>query len=84
MITQYIEAALNRARYEIIEDEEPYYGEVPELEGVWAAGKTLEECRRNLAEVIDGWLVVRLRRGLEIPPLGEHKIEELKTLEVSG
>ena len=84
MITQYIEAALNRARYEIIEDEEPYYGEVPELEGVWAAGKTLEECRRNLAEVIDGWLVVRLRRGLEIPPLGEHKIEELKTLEISG
>jgi len=84
LIAQYIEAALNRARYEIIEDEEPYYGEVPELEGVWATGKTLEECRRNLAEVIDGWLVVRLRKGLDIPPIGEHKIEELKTLEVSG
>ena len=64
MIAQYIEAALNRARYEIIEDEEPYYGEVPELEGVWATGKTLEECCHNLAEVIDGWLVVRLRKGL--------------------
>ena len=84
MIAQYIEAALNRARYEIIEDEEPYYGEVPELEGVWATGKTLEECRHNLAEVIDGWLVVRFRRGLEIPSIGEHKIEELKTLEVGG
>jgi len=84
LITQYIEAALNRARYEIIEDEEPYYGEVPELEGVWATGKTLEECRRNLAEVIDGWLVVRLRRGLDIPSIGEHKIEELKILEVGG
>ena len=84
MIAQYIEAALSRAKYEIIEDEEPYYGEVPELEGVWATGKTLEECRRNLAEVIDGWLVVRLRKGLDIPPIGEHKIEELKTLEVSG
>lgn len=84
MIAQYIEAALSRAKYELIEDEEPYYGEVPELEGVWATGKTLEECRRNLAEVIDGWLVVRLRKGLDIPPIGEHKIEELKTLEVSG
>jgi len=84
LITQYIEAALSRARYEIIEDEEPYYGEVPELEGVWATGKTLEECRRNLAEVIDGWLVVRLRRGLSIPSIGEHKIEELKTLKVGG
>ena len=42
-ITEYIEAAMSKARYEIIEDEEPYYGEVPELEGVWATGKTLEE-----------------------------------------
>ena len=48
MLIQYIQAALERAKYEIIDDEEPYYGEVPELEGVWATGKTLEECRRNL------------------------------------
>ena len=84
MITEYIEAALSRAKYEIIDDEEPYYGEVVELEGVWANGKTLEECRRNLAEVIDGWLVVRLKKGLPIPAIGEHRLEELKRLEVSG
>ena len=84
MIAQYVEAALNRAKYEIIEDAEPYYGEVPELEGVWATGKPLEECRHNLAEVIDGWLVVRLRRGLDIPPIGEYRIEEPETLEVGG
>ena len=64
MITEYINAALQRAKFEIIDNEKPYYGEVPELEGVWATGKTLEECRQDLAEVIDGWLVVRLRRGL--------------------
>jgi len=84
LITEYIEAALSRAKYEIIEDEEPYYGEVLELEGVWATGKTLEECRRNLADVIDGWLVVRLKRALPIPPIGEHRVEELKRFEVSG
>jgi Uncharacterized conserved protein len=82
MITDYIEAALAQAKYEIIEDEEPYYGEVPILAGVWATGKTLEECRQNLAEVIDGWIVVRLKKGLSIPPIGEHSIEELKELEV--
>jgi predicted RNase H-like HicB family nuclease len=69
MILQYIEKALAHARYEKIDDEEPYYGEVPGLPGVWATGKTLEECRRNLMEVIDGWLIVRLRRGLPIPPI---------------
>ncbi len=81
MIIEYIETALSKAKYEIIEDEEPYYGEVPELKGVWATGKTLEECRKNLAEVIDGWIIVRLRKGLPIPAVGECKIEELSTLE---
>ena len=71
MIIEYIEAALSKAKYEIIEDEEPYYGEVPGLNGVWATGKTLEECRDNLREVIDGWIVVRLRNNLPIPPIGE-------------
>ena len=82
MIVEYIEAALERAKYEIIEDEEPYYGEVPGLDGVWATGRTLEECRHNLAEVIDGWVVVRLRKGLPIPSIGEHRIEQLKRLAV--
>ncbi|MGA2159744.1 MAG: type II toxin-antitoxin system HicB family antitoxin [Dehalococcoidia bacterium] len=84
MIKEYIEAALNKAKYEIIEDEEPFYGEVPELEGVWTTGKTLEECRSDLAEVIDSWLVLRLKKGLNIPPIDGHTIEELKRLEVGG
>ena len=62
MIRDYIEAALQRAHYELIEDEEPFYGEVPELQGVWATGKTLEECRQKLAEVVDGWVLIRLAR----------------------
>ena len=33
---------------------------------------------------IDGWLVVRLRKGLPIPPLGKHRVKELKRVEVSG
>jgi len=81
MIIQYIETALAHARYDVIADEEPYYGEVPELPGVWATGKTLEECRRNLMGVIDGWIIVRLRRGLPIPPIDNCTIEELTRME---
>jgi predicted RNase H-like HicB family nuclease len=84
VITEYINAALSRAKYQLIEDQEPYYGEVPELKGIWATGKTLEECRHNLSEVIDGWLVVRLKKGLPIPPLGQFKVEELTRLEING
>ncbi|AKB74475.1 hypothetical protein MSLAZ_1214 [Methanosarcina lacustris Z-7289] len=76
MLIQYIHAALERAKYEIINDDEPYYGEVPELEGVWAIGETLEECRRNLEEVIDEWIIFRLRNGLPLPQIGDHIIRE--------
>lgn len=69
MIRSYLDAAMRRARYEMIEDEEPSYGEVPELMGVWASGKTLEDCRNTLAEAVEGWILIRLSRGLDIPPL---------------
>jgi predicted RNase H-like HicB family nuclease len=84
MIVEYIEAALARANYEIIRDEEPYYGEVPDLKGVWATGKTLEECRKKLAEVIEGWIVMRLKKGLPIPPLGKYRMKEPRELSISG
>jgi len=74
MICDYVQVALQRARYELIEDEESFYGEVPELQGVWATGKTLEDCRRQLAEVVDGWVLIRLARGLVIPPLGQTRV----------
>ncbi len=76
MLLEYIQEALRRARYELIDDEEPYYGEVPDLPGVWATGKTLEECRENLREVIEGWIIVRLRKGLPLPPLGNGTKEK--------
>lgn len=82
MIREYIQEALARANYEMIEDEEPFYGEIPELKGVWATGRTLEECRSNLADVLDGWIVVRLRRGLPIPSLGTVSIEEPREMEL--
>ncbi|MBM4137812.1 MAG: type II toxin-antitoxin system HicB family antitoxin [Nitrospira sp.] len=78
MIVEYIEEALRRARYELIDDEDPYYGEIEELKGVWATGKTLEECRNHLKEVVEGWILLSIKRGLPIPRLGEFEIEEIK------
>jgi predicted RNase H-like HicB family nuclease len=69
MIVQYIQKAMEKAHYEIIDDDEPYYGEILACPGVWATGKTLEECRRNLEEVLEGWIIVRLQRGLDLPPI---------------
>ena len=82
MLIEYVEEALRRACYELIDDKEPYYGEVPELKGVWATGKTLEECRENLKDVIEGWILVSLRRYLPVPRLGGREIRELQQVAV--
>ena len=69
MFAEYIQAALERAQYKIIDDPEPVFGEVPELDGVWATGNSIEECRRELISVIEGWIALRLRMGDSIPPI---------------
>jgi len=66
MIQQYLSKAMEHAWYEIMEDG-TYYGEIPVLRGVWAQGKTLEECRRELLEVAEVWLLVKLREGDTLP-----------------
>lgn len=67
MIVEYINAALEKARFEKIADRNPYYAEIPGLKGVWATGKSQADCRRRLAETLEGWIIVRLRRGLDLP-----------------
>ena len=66
MLVEYIEEALKRAHYEIIDDEEPYYGEVKGLKGIWATGNTLEECRTNLRDVVEGWILVSIKKDIRI------------------
>ena len=73
MLTDYINAAMTRAKYKIIDDG-AYFGEVPRLEGVWANAKTLETCRQELQEVLEDWLIVKLRDGDTIPRIGRVQL----------
>lgn len=68
MLSEFIEKQLRRARYELLKDK-TYYGEIPGLRGVWANAKHLEDCRRELSEVLEGWLLLKLRDGDSIPGL---------------
>ena len=67
MFCEYIQAAISKAIYEVINDDEPYYGEVPDLKGVWATGNTMEECHENLRMAIEDWIAFSLRFNLPIP-----------------
>lgn len=69
MLTAYIHAAMRRATYEILEDNEGFYGEIPGLQGVLGSAATLEGCREDLQEALEGWLLLGLRLGHTIPPV---------------
>ena len=66
MLTEYVVRAMRAAHYEIMENGR-FWGEITALQGVWADGETLEECRETLREVLEDWLLVGLRRGDPIP-----------------
>ena len=71
MLASYLDKAMERAVYEIIEDEGTYWGEIPGLQGVWARDAALEGCRRELREAVSDWVALRLRLNLDIPVLDD-------------
>ena len=66
MLIEYVNSALRRAKYETLENGK-IYAEIPELQGVWAEGKTVEACRSELVEVIEGWLFLKIKEGDQLP-----------------
>jgi len=66
MIQEYIESSMEQAVYEILEDGQ-VYAEISILEGVWAVGETLEECKKELYEVVEGWILLGIKLNHEIP-----------------
>ena len=74
MITRYIDQALRRAQYKLV-DGGLYCATVPGLRGVVATGPTLEDSRDQLVEVVEEWILVRVARGLSVPRLGSVTVE---------
>ena len=58
MLSTYLTAAMRQARYEILPDDEGYYGQIPGFDGLWSNAPTLEACREELASALEDWVVV--------------------------
>jgi predicted RNase H-like HicB family nuclease len=74
VFAEYIGAALRHAKYETVEDG-TYMATVERLRGVIAIGDSIEECRQDLVEVIEGWIALRLKMGDAIPAIDGVTIE---------
>jgi predicted RNase H-like HicB family nuclease len=78
MLSKYIQAAMRRAKCEILTDDKTFYGEIPGFERVYANSATLEACREELGEVLEEWILFRISRSLPLPTVEgiELKIKE--------
>ena len=80
MLIKYIQSALRLAKYEKLEDDDSIYGEIPVCNGVFANAPTLEECREQLEEVLEEWILFRVYKNLSLPIIDDI---ELKVKEVA-
>jgi len=67
MLSDYTKAALRHAHYELLNDDQSFYGEIEGFDGVCANAKTLEDCREQLAEVLEEWVFLRIHKNLPLP-----------------
>jgi predicted RNase H-like HicB family nuclease len=69
MLKEYIQAAMERARYEILPDDGTFYADIAECPGVYSNAPTLEQCRKELEEILEEWVLFRVYKNLTIPPI---------------
>ena len=76
---KYIQSALRQAKYEILDHDGSFYGEIPACNGVYANAATLEECREQLEEVLEEWILFRVYKNLALPVIDgiELRIKEV-------
>ncbi len=78
MLRQYIQAAMAQAKYEILPDDGSYYGEIPGFQGVYANAEKLEDCRNELEEVLEGWVILHLADKTPLPIVNGLKLSAEK------
>ncbi|MGA9380445.1 MAG: type II toxin-antitoxin system HicB family antitoxin [Phormidium sp.] len=77
MLTNYIRVAMQKATYELLEDG-TFYGEIPQCPGVLANATTLEACREELQDVLEGWIILGLRLGHNLPVIDDIDLNNTK------
>ena len=73
-LTGYIAAAMTRSRFKLLKNG-TIYGHIPGFRGVWADGRSLDACRSELQEVLEDWIVLKLRDGDHLPKIGHQTLK---------
>ncbi|WP_414621922.1 type II toxin-antitoxin system HicB family antitoxin [Calothrix sp. CCY 0018] len=77
MLTEYIYRAMRKASYELLEDG-TFYSEIVDCQGVWANASTLEACREELQDALEGWIILGLRLNHTLPVIDDIDLNSIK------
>jgi len=79
MLKAYIEQAMAGAVAEKMENGR-YFLKIPGFRGVWADGDDVESAREELAEVLEEWILLALKRGVPLPVIGGYDLNKIGVL----
>lgn len=79
MLLNYIQKALEKAEYKKLGDD-TWFAEIKGFQGVWSNGESVEECRRELQEVLEEWLILKIRDDEPIPKIEDVEIKVREVL----
>ena len=69
MLIEYIDKAMSMAVYDRLEDGS-FSGKISQCPGVIAFGDSLYECQYELRSSLEGWLIIKIRHGDNLPVIG--------------
>ncbi len=75
-LSSYIKAAMRQAEFEALPDGN-IYGHIEGFEGVWASARSVAACRRQLQEVLEEWMLFRLKHNLPLPVVAEIDLNQI-------
>ena len=73
MLTEYIQAGLREAHYELMENGR-FFGSIPSCQGAWGEGATLEEVREDLRGAFESWIAIGLHFRHKLPMIASIDI----------
>jgi predicted RNase H-like HicB family nuclease len=74
LLVDYCQKALKKAEYKQL-DHGTWFAEIDGFQGVWGNGLTIKECRQDLLEVLEEWIILKLQDGDTLPIVDDLEIK---------
>jgi predicted RNase H-like HicB family nuclease len=76
ILTAFIEAAMQTIQYVCLTDK-TVYGKIPDCSGVWGEGSNQQECKKDIQEALEIWLLLKLKDNDSIPIINGIDLNEV-------